>query len=157
MKNTVPDSNSMEFLERRPHEENNKSFSFRKSAKALWQYSKGVYLPKHRQYTDKTLKSILRYRAWLIHCLYTLLRLYNWGQKESIWLSEKQSCFNEEGEIGNKEDCLAIHFSNDAVNDLRPTVRYVCVSLIIFSAVLDVAIFKWRWLTSLLIFEGCIY
>lgn len=87
-------------------------------------------------------------RAWIVFIGYTIVRLFYWVSGRSIWLSEKQSCYDgnedEYAELSARDDCVPIDFRNDVVNDMRTTVRILCTSFVIGSVVLNLAIYRWR-------------
>lgn len=54
------------------------------------------------------------------------------------------------------KDCVPYQFDVDLVQKIKPTLQFVSVSMLICSLILDLAIFKWRWLADYIIYiEGC--
>lgn len=102
---------------------------------------------------------VLQYRAWVIHAGLTLIRLFNWVLGDSQWLSERHSCYDDEGHLQKEkdDDCVPIDFDDNVVDDLRPFISVICLTLIILSMILDVAIFKWRRLATLLVMAECVW
>ena len=93
---------------------------------------------------------ILRTRAWIIHCGYTLLRLAYWASGQSIWLSESRSCYRngEETTIISKDDvhddCVSVDFNEELVERIKPAVYYTAMVLLLCSVLLDMTIYRWR-------------
>ena len=51
--------------------------------------------------------------------------------------------------------CVPIEFNEERVEKIRPIIVYISVTILIFSALLDVATFKWRMLADwILYFEA---
>ena len=48
-------------------------------------------------------------------------------------------------------------FRSDLAKQLQPTAKYTCISLIVFSLMLDLGIYKWRKLTNYIIYIECLY
>ena len=46
------------------------------------------------------------------------------------------------------QQCLALDYEADLVEKVKPTIRYICGSLIIIGLILDLACFKWRKLAN---------
>ena len=99
-------------------------------------------------------------RAWIIHSLYQLLRLAYYATGKAIYLSEAKSCFTESGEElaeDAKFGCLPLVFRKDIVDKIQPTIAYMGISTIIVAIMLDIAIYKWRKLTHLILYFELLY
>ena len=108
---------------------------------------------QHRSLTekDKVILSILQTRAWIIHCMYSIVKIFLWTSGKSIWLSTVPSCsdiYNLEEET--QQECVPFEYNVDRVNSLRFTIKYVSMVMTIFACLLDLAIYKKRSLANLI-------
>ena len=111
---------------------------------------------------DAEMLRILRIRAWIIHTCFNCTRIWYWMDGRSHWLTETVSCYDEMTNGENlvdleNSDCLPIDFNTEVVNEIRPVVKNLCMTIIVLSAILDLGIIKWRGLTSAIIYIEGLY
>ena len=88
---------------------------------------------------------LLRQRAWLMHSAYNLIRVVYWLSGESPIWSQTATMTSVEGE-------QQVAFNEQFVEDIRPYIRYIALSLLILSVILDLAIIKCRSLADAIIY-----
>lgn len=113
-------------------------------------FFKKIFSPRQRTQKDKFLQHILRTRAWIIHCALSFVKVALWVSGKSIWLSKSRSCFGAVAEssstftLDKEEDCVAVEFDQELVDNIRPAIRYISMTLIICAVLLDLVTYKWR-------------
>ena len=88
---------------------------------------------------------------------YTAIRVINWANGEAIWLVKKKSCYDKSLTDGDT-DCIPLAFKDDFVDQIRPTIKIICMILIVLAIGIDLLSFKYRHLTDMLVIpEWCLF
>ena len=95
---------------------------------------------------------MLQTRAWLIHSVCNIVRIIYWVIGESKWLKSIDSCQDLIEIESGDENCVNIEFKEDLVDEIRPTLTIISLTLLICGSLIDITAFKWRHYADYIIF-----
>ena len=145
--------------------ETKQHFSCAKSFKTAFRLFVKLFERREVTQKDNMLRYILRSKAWIVHCTYTVAIILLWVTGRSIWLGNDRSCFDQvenaanlqeeeftTGMTVNDDDCVPMRFRKDLVDTLRPAVRLLSVCGIFFSSIVAILCYKWRRIADIIVY-----
>ena len=96
---------------------------------------------------SKNLLHVLQTRAWILHCMTTILYVYKWVDGEAYWLND--TCIDE---IANEiKECP--EYNHKFLNSVTPAVRILMGMSIVASLIIDILCYKYRILAQCIIYH----
>ena len=147
--------NKFTFLTKSHREEENETVTCKGIIKAMFPVFKAVTSSTSNHHAG--VKKVLVTRAWFLSVVRIIYNIVLFITGKSYLLSETQSCFDHEGQLieatdGSSADCILFDSNSELINKIRPTFRVICILLHIVTSINCIAICKWRWLSSGLIY-----
>ena len=109
-----------------------------------------VFQERKRTLRDKQLLSVLQLRAWILHSIISGMRVFSLIAGVGPWFQEKKFCG---GEVQN--DCIGV-YNEGLLDPIVPIMMNLLKVVIILGTLLDLLIFKWRYLSSLVLHMECL-
>ena len=124
---------------------------------------KRLFTFRIRTPSEKVCLRILQTRALFFHAIWTGLRIAKWGLGSSYWLEEiPEKCDDIGSEkimtnSDGKLECLQYNYNEKLVSDIRPSLEIIIMVMIVLSALLDIATYKWRYLAHSFLYLEVIF